>query len=620
MRSKAVSFFKKNNLVSEREVDSLIVSTFVEVNEINVIENKLILSLLEFNFYRKSTLMEELSEIICKENTRFDFEGLIQLFEFVISPNTRVVNGAVYTPQHIRDFILEKVFDDFDSKRVLNGLRVADLSCGCGAFLIDSAKLLKKKTGLPYFNIFKDYIYGSDIQEYAIDRSKILLSLFALSEGEDRNFDFNLVVTDALYFNWQSYCSKFSGFNIIVGNPPYVAAKHMTTETRAQLATMQTCKVGNPDLYIPFFEIGIEHLAIDGKLGFITMNSFFKSLNARNLRKYFKNKSLEFQLVDFGADQVFQSRNTYTCICVITNKFSENIEYARIASNKLSGKISFSKISYQKLDSHNGWNLYKNDLINKIENIGTPLGVKYTTSHGLATLRNEVYIFTPYSECKHFYYLITKEGKRYPIEKSICKPVINSNKLSRKSSFKALKEQLIFPYTNEANPKILNETFLLKNYPKLYVYLQDHRDLLSLRDKGKGKYQEWYAFGRTQGLEKIKHKMFFPKYSDITPHFMIHSDPETYFYNGQAFLGGSIRELKVLKKILESQVFWFYICSTSKPYTSGYYSLNGIYIRNFGICDLTKEEEDYILSESSEIELNRFFEKKYSLDKVQWLS
>ena len=43
-----------------------------------------------------------------------------------------------------------------------------------------------------------------DIQEYSITRSKLLLSLYAVSEGEDiERFDFNLHTGDALIFNWE---------------------------------------------------------------------------------------------------------------------------------------------------------------------------------------------------------------------------------------------------------------------------------------------------------------------------------------------------------------------------------------------------------------------------------
>lgn len=57
-----------------------------------------------------------------------------------------------------------------------------------------------------------------------------------------------------------------------------------------------------------FFQIGIENLKSNGILGYITMNTFFKSLNGRLLRKYFQEKKLEFDIIDFGSSQIFASK------------------------------------------------------------------------------------------------------------------------------------------------------------------------------------------------------------------------------------------------------------------------------------------------------------------------
>jgi len=62
-----------------------------------------------------------------------------------------------------------------------------------------------------------------------------------------------------------------------------------------------------------------------------------------------------------------------------------------------------------------------------------------------------------------------------------------------------------------------------------------------------------------------------------------------------AFVGDDERKMKVLQKILESSIFWNYVVANSKPYSSGYYSLNGSNIKNFGIPKFTEKEEDELL-------------------------
>jgi adenine-specific DNA-methyltransferase len=42
-----------------------------------------------------------LYQVINSDTKEFGFEELIELFEFVISPADRIINGAIYTPQKL---------------------------------------------------------------------------------------------------------------------------------------------------------------------------------------------------------------------------------------------------------------------------------------------------------------------------------------------------------------------------------------------------------------------------------------------------------------------------------------------------------------------------------------
>src|SRR5690606_29916223 len=138
-----------------------------------------------------------------------------------------------------------------------------------------------------------------------------------------------------LDFNWSSKLDNFIGFNIILGNPPYVCARNLETETKEKLKNWEVCKSGNSDLYIPFFQIAIEILAENGILGFITMNSFFKSLNGRALRDYFEERNTGIRIIDFGTNQIFKSKSTYTCICFLENSERNYIEYYKSENKEL---------------------------------------------------------------------------------------------------------------------------------------------------------------------------------------------------------------------------------------------------------------------------------------------
>lgn len=592
-------------------VDRLIVSAFLYINEIQINNNSLLLSYYirqdDEDYENLIGFIEEINDV----RVNFTIEDLIELFEFVISPSDRIVNGAIYTPSDIREYIVNQSLNNRNID--LQTIKIADIACGCSGFLYTIARELRQRTGNTYTYIFQNQIFGLDIQEYSVTRSKLLLSLLALYEGEDNEqFHFNIHQGDALIYNWQQVINNFEGFDIIVGNPPYVSARNLDDVAKENVKLWEVCSTGNPDLYIPFFQIGYENLAPNGFLGYITMNTFFKSLNGRALRKYFEDNQTSIRIIDFGTHQIFKSKSTYTCICFLEKVEQNFVEYYKSELKELPGDRNlFSRVNFNNLNAKKGWNLNNNEIISRIESVGNPFGKLYKTRHGIATLRNDLFIFKPAAEDEDFFYL--QNGDLYAIEKGICKDILNSNKLSRNIDFESVREKVLFPYNDENKPKALEEEFLQDVFPEAYKYLMRKKEELSKRDKGKGKYEKWFAFGRTQSLEKVGNKLFFPKFSDQTPNYLLSNDNDLLFYNGQAVIGHSEEEMLLIKKIMESRLFWYYIKTTSKPYSSSYYSLNGNYINNFGICNFTNNEIDFVLNENNKDVLDAFFEERYDI-------
>ncbi len=614
MKNQLISLLKRNKITETEQVDRLLISTFILMNKIKVKNNDFILQyIIRSESKYENEILNELLNIVENELGNFGFEELIKLFEFVISPSDRIINGAIYTPFKIREFITKSSFEHLNTNA---NFSIADISCGCGGFLFTACNLIKTLTNKSYYFIFKYNIYGIDIQEYSVIRTKLLLTLLAISNGEDRKeFTFNIYTGDSLSFDWKHHIKSFAGFNSIIGNPPYVCSRNLSITTKTLLKDWSVCSSGNPDLYIPFFQIGLENLSKDGVLGYITMNSFFKSLNGRALREYFHKNNISLKIIDFGSEQIFESKNTYTCICFLSMSKLGSIDYIHLNSKTMtSDSLLFEKINYEYLDHKKGWNLRSNQIMEKIESTGKPFGEIYKTRHGLATLKNSVYIFRPTHHDEQYYYIITDNNKTHKIEKDICRDIINSNKLSSNYSLAELTEKIIFPYTGEENPKIIPEKEMIKCFPFTYSYLSSKKDILSLRDKGNNNdYPSWYAFGRTQSLQKIKNKLFLPRISKSSPYSIISTDENLMFYNGIAIAGHSLNELIFIQKIINSRLFWYYITNTSKPYSSDYFSLNGNYINNFGVYQFPADEINYIISEKDKNKLDIFIEKKYGV-------
>ena len=165
------------------------------------------------------------------------------------------------------------------------------------------------------------------------------------------------------------------------------------------------------NLYIPFFQIALERLKPNGVMGYITVNNFYRSVNGRELRKYLSIHEFQMKIFDFGSEQVFKGRSTYTCVCIVRNS-KGNIAYIKSNSLMLENvqKKKFLNIAYNGLDDIKGWLLSDEanviDNIKKIESTGTSLGDFVSIKNGFATLKNDIYVFTPYNKLKGCYFPI----------------------------------------------------------------------------------------------------------------------------------------------------------------------------------------------------------------------
>ena len=605
-------------------VNRIIVATYIRFNNVTNIKNKFLSSYLQ---ERDAEQVKCFTSLVRRNSSQFGLEDLIQLFEVTIPPGDVTVNGAIYTPHWVKNYIVRETFSRLSEKN-LSDARFADISCGTGAFLYTIAEQLQDKTGKNFYDIFRQNIFGLDISDYAIERAKIILILLAKHYGEDHEqFDFNLLVGNALAFDWKKTLPSFEGFDAVVGNPPYVRAKHLDEETKALMANWKVTKTGNPDLYIPFFEIGMEHLKDDGILGYITVNTFKRSVNARNLREYFKSNQFNISILDFGNQQIFENRSTYTCIVFVHN-CSGSVHYHRATPSELetNQEISFSKINYKLLDNHKGWIMSDNTAlknIRRIENAGIALGDKYPIRNGLATLSNDIFIFKPIDEDENFYY--HQNGKLHKIEKAICKNIIKPNRLKTEEEIPVLTEKIIFPYCPDErqlnmfadkSPKqrVLDECIFRERFPSAYEYLEQNKTRLLNRDKGKDQKYKWFEYGRTQALTDYGKKLLFP-YMSNKPYFVFTDQKDLLLYAGYAIYSDSDRELKVLKRILESKIFWYYIQKTSKPYGGNFFALAKNYVKDFSLCELTKNEENFLLETNSLHERDEFLFDKYKFEE-----
>ena len=107
-------------------------------------------------------------------------------------------------------------------------------------------------------------------------------------------------------------------------------------------------------------------------------------------------------------------------------------------------------------------------------------------------------------------------------------------------------------------------------------------------------------------------KLLFPYMTDH-PRFVYTDNENMLIYCGYAIFSENEEDLLVLKRILESSIFDYYMQHTSKPYATGYYSYAKNYVKGFGIPVLSSKQRVSLLSLQEQNAINGYVEGLYNM-------
>jgi hypothetical protein len=237
----------------------------------------------------------------------------------------------------------------------LDGVTVCDPACGSGAFLIAAYDwflnhrlsllddLSHVEPGDPECAgshddwiersaplILQNNLFGVDIFPESVEIAQLSLWIRTARPGQpltDLSAHIrcgNSVVddpaVDAKAFDWKAqYPSVFErgGFDAVVGNPPYVR-QELLSPIKPYLQKHYQTYHGIADLYVYFYERGVEILQPGGRLAFVVTNKWMKAGYGEPLRRFFGEKTWVEQIVDFGhAEQFFKDADVFPCFLVV---------------------------------------------------------------------------------------------------------------------------------------------------------------------------------------------------------------------------------------------------------------------------------------------------------------
>jgi len=206
--------------------------------------------------------------------------------------------------------------------------------------------------------------------------------------------------TYAPFFDPEWMFGIIDGFDIVIGNPPYVPLQNnggllsKTLENQGYITFERT-----GDIYVVFYEQGIKILKRNGLLCFITSNKWMRTGYGKSLRKFFSEKTNPIQLIDFAGQQVFEGATVDTNILLAQKSKNKYLTKACIIKEKcldsLNDYINQNGIIFHFSTSEN-WVILspiEQRIKEKIERVGIPLrDWDINIYRGILTGYNEAFI------------------------------------------------------------------------------------------------------------------------------------------------------------------------------------------------------------------------------------
>jgi adenine-specific DNA-methyltransferase len=446
------------------------------------------------------------------------------------------LNGRIYTPEYIVDSILNLC--GYRGREII-GRHIIDNSCGDGAFLVEAVRRYCEAglhIGLPVSQIASDmsfFIHGIEIDAGECEKCRKNVSKIAALFGV-ANVDWDINVGDALTV--KSYNGKM---DYVVGNPPYVRV-HNLLDSYDSVKSYSFAQSGMTDLFIVFYEIGLNMLNPSGVLGYISPSSLYNSVAGSDMRKHLiLNRNIK-AVVDLMHFQPFEA-TTYTTIMILTATHNNFVDYYKYDSEKCIPH-GVSRLDYEDFIINGTFVFGKKSALGELQKMMSHIGAMsaYVVKNGFATLCDDFFI-----------------GDWPFIDHTIPIVKASTGRMAR----------CLFPY-DEAGRLIPYE--ILTQNPSIRQHYNTHADRLKSRSLEND--NSWYGFGRSQGINDVRKK----KYAinalirDVSDIKLQQCEPGTGVYSGLYILTDFA--YGELKSMLFTDDFINYVAMLGKYKSGGYYT------------------------------------------------
>ena len=452
--------------------------------------------------------------------------------------------GQVITPDNIVEQMLD--LGGYSGKEILSR-HVIDNSCGDGQFLTAIVHRYineSQKAGVNNETIsyrLGQFIHGIEIDEVAYNRCIQRLNDIT-AEYNLNEVDWDIIFGNSLLID--DYRGKM---DFVFGNPPYVRVHNVKEEDYDVLKSYSFAEKGSSDLYLAFFELGLQMLNSQGKLCYVTPNSWLCSSSGRNMRNYIIEHRNLLAIVDFEHEQLFDGAQTYSVVTLLRGAQNDgDISYEKYDQNKFQ---PVSALTYNDIVIDGNFRFVPKEYAATLNEIEHTKGKAVRVKNGLATLSDKIFIDE------------LPEG------------------FSPKFSIPVLKGstgkwgRCLFPYKVSPEGKLISMAFSdIQRYPELYSYIMSNEK--ELRKRTYDKSSNWWEIGRSQGLsDTFKNKICVNNLTKQVGDLKLYKGlAGCHVYSGFYIL--TDYPFETIERALHSEEFFIFVKSLKKYKSGNYYTFS----------------------------------------------
>jgi len=195
------------------------------------------------------------------------------------------------------------------------------------------------------------------------------------------------------------------GFDIVIGNPPYIQLQINGGELAGLYdGCSYSTFARTGDIYCLFYERGWQLLKKDGHLCFITSNKWMRAGYGEKTREFFANKTNPMLLIDFAGVKIFENATVDTNILLFSKSDNQHETVCAVTNKQDKESIKNLSVFVQQQNSicdfgtSESWVVLspiEQSIKRKIEAVGTPLkDWDIQINYGIKTGFNDAFIIS----------------------------------------------------------------------------------------------------------------------------------------------------------------------------------------------------------------------------------